>query len=136
MNVHIDKKTGALIGGTLVIGLLLGGALGAGHARERFGDKDWHMRGDYGMHGSMNGMMFGISGKQGDEFDKAFLAEMIQHHQGAITMAQQALASAKHQEIRDMAQKVIDAQSAEITQMQGWQSSWYGTTATPTPASK
>lgn len=79
-----------------------------------------------GMHGAMDDMMSGLQGKTGDEFDKEFLSEMIIHHQGAVLMAQAALQSAKHQEIKDLAQKIIAAQTTEITQMQGWEKSWYG----------
>ena len=78
-----------------------------------------------GMGNAMDDMMEGLSGKQGDEFDKAFLSEMIMHHQGAVQMAQAALQSAKHQEIRDMAKAIISAQTTEISQMQQWQKSWY-----------
>lgn len=123
--IQIDKKTGALIGGALIIGLLVGGALGAGHERGGFGERDEHMDGNRQMHGAMQGMTMGLTGLEGDAFDKAFLAEMIAHHQGAVTMAEQALNSSKHQEIKVMAQKIIDAQKAEITQMQTWQTSWY-----------
>jgi uncharacterized protein (DUF305 family) len=79
-----------------------------------------------GMGGAMDDMMAGLQGKTGDEFDKEFLSEMIVHHQGAVSMAQAALQSAKHQEIKDMAQKIISAQTSEITQMQTWEKSWYG----------
>ena len=78
------------------------------------------------MSDSMSGMMAGLNGKTGDEFDKAFLSEMIVHHQGAVLMAQSALKNAKHQEIKDMANAIISAQTSEINQMKGWQKSWYG----------
>lgn len=123
--IHIDKKTGALIGGALVIGLLVGGAIGAGHERGGYGDGDERMGENMQIHGAMQAMTTGLTGLQGDVFDKAFLAEMIVHHQGAVAMAQQALTNSKHQEIKDLAQKIIDAQNAEITQMQAWQNSWY-----------
>ena len=123
--IHIDKKTGALIGGALVIGLLVGGAIGAGQERGGYGDRDERMGGNTQMHGAMQGMTTGLTGLQGDAFDKAFLAEMIVHHQGAVAMAELALTNSKHQEIKDMAQKIIAAQNAEITQMQAWQNSWY-----------
>ena len=123
--IHIDKKTGALIGGALVIGLLVGGAIGAGHERGGYGDGDERMGENMQIHGAMQSMTTGLTGLQGDAFDKAFLAEMIVHHQGAVAMAQQALTSSKHQEIKDLAQKIIDAQNTEITQMQAWQNSWY-----------
>lgn len=67
-----------------------------------------------------------LASKQGDEFDKAFLSDMTMHHQSAVEMAQIALENAKHQEIKDMAQKMIDSQKEEIQQMQSWQQQWYG----------
>jgi len=83
----------------------------------------------YGMStgNDMDDMMGGLSGRVGDEFDRAFLSEMIVHHQGAVEMAQAALQNAKHEEIRQMAQDIISAQTSEIQQMQSWQKSWYST---------
>ena len=54
----------------------------------------------------------------------AFLLEMIVHHQGAVDMAKQAQKQAKHQEIIDLSQKIIDAQNSEIEMMKSWQKSW------------
>ena len=120
--MQIDTKTGLLVGGALIIGLLVGGTIGSGR------DGDEMMERTTAMPSAMHNMTSGLTGLQGDAFDKAFLAEMIVHHQGAVMMAEQALASSKHQEIKDMAQKIIAAQNAEILQMQGWQTSWYGAT--------
>lgn len=78
-----------------------------------------------GMHDSMQGMMQGLENKTGDEFDKAFISEMILHHQGAIDMANAALKNAKHQEIKDLANAIISAQTKEINQMKEWQQAWY-----------
>lgn len=78
-----------------------------------------------GMHDSMTGMMQGLENKTGDEFDKAFIAGMILHHQGAIDMAEAALKNAKHQEIKDLANAIISAQTKEINQMKDWQQDWY-----------
>jgi uncharacterized protein (DUF305 family) len=47
-----------------------------------------------GMSGAMAGMMSELNSKTGDDFDKAFLSEMIVHHQGAVQMAQAALSNA------------------------------------------
>lgn len=74
---------------------------------------------------SMNGMMAGLQGKKGDEFDKAFLSEMIVHHQGAVEMAKSALANAKHKEIIDLSNAIISAQEKEIASMKGWLLGWY-----------
>lgn len=81
------------------------------------------------MQSMMDDMMKALEGKEGDEFDKAFLAEMTIHHQGAIQMAEMALKSARHDEVKKMAQDIISAQEAEIKQMQQWQKEWYGATS-------
>lgn len=78
------------------------------------------------MSNTMANMTAGLEGKTGDEFDKAFIQEMIIHHEGAVSMAQQALQQAKHSEIKEIAQDIIDAQTREITTMRGWIQSWYG----------
>jgi uncharacterized protein (DUF305 family) len=77
------------------------------------------------MQSTMNTMMQSMHGKTGDDFDKTFMQEMIIHHQGAIEMAQAALQSAKHDEIKQMANDIIAAQTKEIDQMKGWQKQWY-----------
>lgn len=82
------------------------------------------MNGDDHMSMSMADMSRMLEGKTGDAFDEAFVEGMIPHHQGAIDMAKAALTSAKHQEIKDMARDIIDAQQAEIDMMKQWQKSW------------
>ena len=79
-----------------------------------------------GMSGMMDDMMGGLYGKTGDEGDRAFLTEMILHHQGAVLMAEEALKYAKHQEIKEMSNIIISAQNQEINQMKEWLNSWYG----------
>lgn len=74
---------------------------------------------------TMQSMASGLQGKTGDNFDKAFITAMIEHHQGAIDMANMALQNAQHQEIKDMATSIISAQSKEIDQMKQWEKSWY-----------
>lgn len=108
----------------LIIGFGAGYAIRGNSVLER--DSDSHMMPDGSMMGNaMGDMMTGLQGKTGDDFDKAFLAEMIVHHQGAVTMAQAALQNAKHQEIRQMAESIISAQTTEINQMRQWQAAWY-----------
>ena len=80
------------------------------------------MMGDEEM--TMSGMVNVLSGKTGDDFDKTFIEQMIPHHQGAIDMAKLAQKSAFHQEIKDMADDIISAQTNEINMMKNWQSSW------------
>ena len=65
------------------------------------------------------------------ETQKAFLQLMISHHQMAIDMANMALERAELAEIKVMAQGVIAAQSAEVTEMESIQQRLLG--ASPTP---
>jgi uncharacterized protein (DUF305 family) len=44
---------------------------------------------------------------------------MIKHHEGAIDMARTELSKGSSAEAKALAQKIIDAQQAEITEMQG-----------------
>lgn len=73
---------------------------------------------------SMGDMSRMLEGKTGDDFDKAFIEGMIPHHQGAIDMANMALISAKHGEIREMATEIITAQQREIDMMNQWLKDW------------
>lgn len=119
---------------TAVIALIIGAGGGYALAANGTPDADEHMMSNgmmmhndsMGMNQAMDGMMQGLAGKTGDEFDKAFLSEMIMHHEGAVAMAEAALANAKHDEIKSMANAIISAQTTEINQMKSWQSSWYG----------
>jgi uncharacterized protein (DUF305 family) len=67
-----------------------------------------------------------ISSDTSKLFDLRFIEAMISHHQGAITMAKDAQQKAEHAEIKTLAQNIISAQEAEITQMQQWQKEWSG----------
>lgn len=78
------------------------------------------------MAGMMHGMMMGLQGKTGDDFDEAFLDEMIIHHQGAVDMAKAVLTSSYRAELKAFANEIITAQTREIEQMQAWRSQWFG----------
>lgn len=52
--------------------------------------------------------------------DTDFVIGMIPHHQGAIDMARAELAHGQDPEARKLAQKIVDTQTAEITQMRAW----------------
>lgn len=53
-----------------------------------------------------------------EDKDLAFIEQTIPHHQMAIDTSMAALEHAEHQEIRDVAQDVIDAQQVEIDQLE------------------
>lgn len=73
---------------------------------------------------TMASMTDSLHGKSGDEFDKVFISGMIEHHQGAVDMANLAKEHAKHDEIKRMADDIISAQTKEIDMMKSWQSQW------------
>lgn len=54
----------------------------------------------------------------GAQFDRMFLQMMVEHHNGAVAMAQTELAEGQNPEAKALAQKIIDDQRAEITEMQ------------------
>lgn len=73
---------------------------------------------------TMASMTDSLRGKSDDEFDKVFTSGMIEHHQGAVDMANLAKEHAKHDEIKRMADDIISAQTKEIDMMKSWQSQW------------
>jgi uncharacterized protein (DUF305 family) len=52
--------------------------------------------------------------------DVAFMQGMLAHHRGAVAMSEVALKYAKDAKARDLAARVIAAQSAEIAEMEAW----------------
>lgn len=79
----------------------------------------------HGMDVSMNQMTQNLESLSGDEFDKAFIEQMIDHHQGAIDMANLVLEKSEKKELKDLANAIIEAQTKEIEMMEGWLESWY-----------
>lgn len=80
------------------------------------------MEGMEGM-GNMQGMMSqsemgAMMSAQGGEFDRLFLTGMIRHHQGAVTSSETELAEGESAEAQELAQEIIDAQEAEIAEME------------------
>ena len=69
-------------------------------------------------------MMNELNGKTGEAFDKAFLEQMIMHHQSAINMAATGKTNAQHQEVKELTVAIGTAQTKEIQQMKQWQSDW------------
>ncbi len=60
-----------------------------------------------------------------EPFDKAFIDNMIPHHESAIEMAQVALEESENPEIREIAGAIVNAQEREIEQMRSWRDEWY-----------
>jgi uncharacterized protein (DUF305 family) len=55
----------------------------------------------------------------GVDFDQMWLQMMIKHHQGAVSMAKTEVEQGSNADAKALAQQIIDAQEAEITEMQG-----------------
>ena len=69
----------------------------------------------------MDAMNAGMAqGMMAEDIDVAFVCGMIPHHQGAIDMAKAELAHGDDPWVKEMAQKVIDAQTQEIAEMKDW----------------
>ena len=82
--------------------------------------KEWHLEwyGEpYIEDGSYKPMMRDLTQLSGVELDRTFLEDMIPHHMGAIMMAQSVRPYIEHQEITDMANAIIETQSAEVDRM-------------------
>ncbi|MEU0304511.1 DUF305 domain-containing protein [Streptomyces sp. NPDC006175] len=75
-------------------------------------------------HSTMPGMATGeqiekLRASQGKAFDTLFLELMITHHQGAVTMATEALADGNNVLVEEMANDVVAQQTVEIDRMRG-----------------
>lgn len=64
-------------------------------------------------------------GKADAQFDLRFLDAMIEHHRGAVSMAQGILATTQREELKNMANAIITAQEKEIQTMINWKLQWY-----------
>lgn len=76
-----------------------------------------------GMH-NMPGMMSNeqiesLKALSGKEFDRQWLTMMIDHHSGAIAMANTELAGGTNSVVKELAGAIATAQQAEIEQMRG-----------------
>jgi uncharacterized protein (DUF305 family) len=58
------------------------------------------------------------------DFDKEFVTQMIPHHEMAVMMAQMLLRTSSREEMKTLAQNIIDSQSKEIADMQSWLTMW------------
>ncbi|MGW0908885.1 DUF305 domain-containing protein [Streptomyces sp. NPDC002853] len=73
-------------------------------------------------HGTMPGMategqLKQLRAAKGKTFDELFLKLMITHHNGAVTMATDALSDGNNIQVEEMAADVIAQQTAEISRM-------------------
>lgn len=78
---------------------------------------------------SMEEMMIAMNSdlaiKTGEDFEVAFLEGMIQHHVGAVDMAELVLEKTDREELISLANEIIEAQTTEIEMMNEWLKTWY-----------
>ncbi len=93
----------------------------------------WGWQGGMGGHMGMGGGMgLGMQGgtnlaalRQAADFDRAFIEQMIPHHQMGVMMASMAQINSQHPELRSLQESMVRVQSEEISQMEQWYRSWY-----------
>lgn len=73
-----------------------------------------------------------IEGRSG-RAELRYMEGMIDHHQMAVDMANDCLAKASSDDLKTICQNIIDAQTAEIAQLQEWLLSWYNVQYDPVP---
>jgi uncharacterized protein (DUF305 family) len=61
--------------------------------------------------------MAALDAATGADFERMWLQMMVEHHRGAVTMAQQVLADGSDARVLDLARAIIAAQQREIDQM-------------------
>jgi uncharacterized protein (DUF305 family) len=129
------KKESIITG---IIGLLLGVIVTGFAAGQAVNNNNQGMMRMMGMHASdtkqqsvvnhdemlMSEMAGQLTDKTGDDFDKAFIEMMIVHHEGAVTMAELIPSRAKHDEVKELGEAIITAQTKEIADMKQWQQDW------------
>lgn len=83
------------------------------------GDGSEHeMSGEHRMHGMLSPDQMGeLRQAHGAQFDRLYLSLMIEHHEGAVQMAQQELDGGAFAPAKQLAKHMIDAQRAEIDEM-------------------
>lgn len=78
---------------------------------------------------SVNGMHMGgqedmAALENATDFDKAFIEEMIPHHQLAIMMANMLQSGTNRPEMKQLADNIITSQTREIEMMRSWAKAW------------
>jgi uncharacterized protein (DUF305 family) len=74
-----------------------------------------------GGHGMMSAEdMTALGAASGAEFDRLFAEMMIEHHQGAVDMANDEIDEGRFPEAIELARAIVEAQEAEITELRAF----------------
>ena len=137
----MENKNSALIIGllALIVGLLFGYFFGTNTMPHRgffsnesmYEEMEEHMFGDEIVDGDgelmhmMDEMMLIGRGQTGDAYEEAWLRGMVVHHIGAIKMSENLLEQTDRPELIELANNIIESQSAEVDQMKDWLQTWF-----------
>lgn len=86
--------------------------------------KDWYGT-EYTPSNSHDMMRKDLLELRGKDLDKAYVEDMIIHHEAAVIMAKQVKITSQKSEIKDLADTIIKTQEAEIRILTNWRSSKY-----------
>jgi uncharacterized protein (DUF305 family) len=94
--------------------------------------QDNQVMNQHGMMGTSNSTHMGMMGDASDmtnlekstDFDRAFVEEMIPHHQMAVMMASMLKNGTERPEMKKLTDDIIAAQTKEIDQMRQWLKNW------------
>jgi uncharacterized protein (DUF305 family) len=70
-------------------------------------------------------MVARLAALSGEEFEVAFMTQMIRHHSIALRRARDCQRRASHEELKTMCQMMEQMQTAEIVQLREWLCQWY-----------
>jgi uncharacterized protein (DUF305 family) len=85
------------------------------------GDDAMSAHGSHGMAGMLSdSQLEALAGAQGTTFDALFATYMIEHHRGAISMAEDVVNAGSHPAVAALARDIIVSQEKEILQLQGF----------------
>ena len=95
------------------------------HGNSTMNHNGMPMNGNHNMSGT-TGEMKSDPNAVSQPYDLQFIDTMTHHHEGAIEMAQMVLGKTQNDELKKFAQKIIDDQKQEISQMKEWRDKWFG----------
>lgn len=85
------------------------------------GDEAMMSHGSHGMQGMLSDEQIdALASTSGATFDAMFAEYMIEHHEGAVAMANDVLAQGSNPEVAQLAEEIIVTQEAEIEQLQSF----------------
>lgn len=131
MNGSLEGRKSARKMAFVVIATLVLIAAGAtGYALTRDGSHGSMTAAD-GMDGMDHSSSGGAIETNGQPYDRAFIDNMVPHHEGAVAMAKIVIAKGTRADVEQLAAQVIAAQNSEIQRMKAWRNEWFGDGATP-----